>query len=425
MLCYSKKMTKPELISPAGDLEKLKIAFKYGADAVYASTPSFSMRTREIGFDNETLRQGIKYAHSIGKKVYLTINTFPHSSEITKITKHIDKTIKLNPDAIIAADPGVVAHIRSKTDIPIHLSTQANTTNYLSAGFWQKQGVKRIILARELNIKDIEMISNNCVNIRHSNNLPSIPGLELESFVHGAMCMAYSGRCQISNYFSGRDPNKGACVQACRFKYRLYDVKEEMRPGEKFQIYEDKNGSYIFNSKDLNMIGHIPELIKAGISSFKIEGRLKSTYYLAVVTRAYRQAIDQYFENKSVYRKNINKYQIELNKISNRGYTTGFYFEKPDSTVNNYKTSRAKSTWDVVGVVEKYSNNIANIKVKNNINVGDNVELLTPDKIYKFTVEKLTANKNNISIAHPNQIIEIPDLPSVSTYSFLRKKINP
>ena len=413
-------------------MEKLKIAFLYGADAVYASTPNFSMRTREIGFNHRTLKQGIKYAHDVGKRVYLTINTFPHSSEIEKIKKHIDKTILLNPDAIIAADPGVVEYINSKTNIPIHLSTQANTTNYLSADFWREQGVSRIVLARELSLKDIKMISEYCLSKtrdKRDDNLAieqfNNSYLQLESFVHGAMCMAYSGRCQISNYFAGRDPNKGACVQACRFKYRLFNIEEEMRPGEKFQIYEDSHGSYLLNSKDLNMIGHIPELIKAGIASFKIEGRLKSVYYLAVVTRAYRQAIDQYFENKASYIKEVKNYQKELNKISNRGYTTGFYFGKPDSSVNNYKTSRAKSEWDVVGVVEKYNNKTAIIRVKNNIKVGDNLEVLTPSRIFKIKISKIILNNNELKLAHPNQIIEITDFPDVVPYSFLRKKINP
>lgn len=406
-------MKKPELIAPAGDLEKLKIAFQYGADAVYASTPLFSMRTREINFDYETLAEGIKYTHGLGKKIYLTLNTFPHSSEIEGFKKYALKIISLKPDAIIAADPGAINFVRKNSDIPIHLSTQANTTNQLSAEFWKEQGIKRIVLARELSLKDIEIISKNC-------------RIELESFVHGAMCMAYSGRCQISNYLTGRDPNKGACVQACRFKYRMYGIEEDLRKGEIFPIYEDDNGSYILNSKDLCMIEHLPEMLEAGISSFKIEGRLKSIYYVGIVTRAYRKAIDSFFENKEKYQKEKDLLKDELSKTSNRGFTTGFYFEKPNQSTNNYETSRAKSNWNFIGLIKKYDKKakLATVEVKNYLPKGVEAEIVTSDKIISYNIEKMLQKDKEIDLAHAGYLIELPINEKIPDNSFVRIKNN-
>lgn len=404
------KNIKPELISPAGDLEKLKTAFLYGADAVYASTPKFSMRTREIGFTEKSLKEGINYAHSLGKKVYLTLNTFPHSNEIEALKKHAKKTIALKPDAIIVADPGTLSYLKSITNIPIHLSTQANTTNYLSAEFWRKQGVERIVLARELSLNDIKLIS------KHSK-------IEIEAFVHGAMCMAYSGRCQISNYMLGRDPNKGACAQPCRYKYRLYELEEDSRKGQKYQIYEDKNGSYIINSKDLCMIEHIPELIEAGITSFKLEGRLKGIYYVGAVTRAYRQAIDQYFDNPAQYKKDRTKYTRELKKTSSRGFETGFYFHKPDKNTNNYITSRAKSAWDLLGIVKSCQNGEMTVELNNRTILGSNIEVVTPSTIIKSKITRMISSKGEIEVGHAGTIVNIPTKNEVSSGSFIRAKV--
>lgn len=435
---------KPELISPAGDPEKLKIAFLYGADAVYASTPKYSMRTREIGFTDKTLKEGIKYAHSLGKKVYLTINTFPHPGEIENLKKHINKTIKFNPDAIIVADPGVLTYLKSVTDIPAHLSTQANTTNHLSAEFWRKAGVERIVLARELSLKNIKKIFEYCSSkTRTKNDNSSLPpyaesnnnnlaiqqfnnsSVQLEAFVQGAMCMAYSGRCQISNYMTGRDPNKGACIQACRFKYRIYDIEEEMRKGERFQIYEDSEGSYLLNSKDLCMIEHIPELIDAGISSFKIEGRLKSIYYVGIVTRTWRKAIDSYFENHTKYDKEKTNYKREVEKVSNRGFTTGFYFHKPTQKTNNYESSRAKSTWGFVGIVKKYDKEarMATIEVKNYLPKGAKLEIVTPDQVIKYKLVQMKKDGKIIDVAHANYIIDVLISTEIPLNSFVRMKL--
>jgi putative protease len=438
---------KPELISPAGDFEKLKIAFLYGADAVYASTPKFSMRSRgEIKFDDKTLKEGIDYAHSIGKKVYLTLNTYPHASEIEEFKKHAKKTIKFSPDAVICADPGVIDYLKTITNIPLHLSTQANTVNHLSANFWQKQGISRIVLARELCLKDIQLIYNNLSSqvpkgtlwvesrdlkiedFSTANKLASRNdrSVELEAFVHGAMCMAYSGRCQISNYMVGRDPNKGECIQACRFKYKFkeLDIEEELRPGEKFKIYEDESGSYLLNSKDLCMIDHIPDLIDAGVTSFKIEGRLKSIYYVGIITRAYRKAIDMYFENPKEYLKTKNKLLAEVAKTSNRGFTTGFYYQKPNEETNNYATSRAASQYDFVGLVRKYDINskLATVEVRNRLLAGTNIEIVTPDDIVKHKLNTMYHKGEKATQAHAGYIIKFSIDQPLPVNSFVRRK---
>ncbi len=402
---------KPELISPAGDLEKLKIAFQYGADAVYASTPKFSMRTREIGFDHEALKEGIDYAHSLSKRVYLTLNVFPHASEIEEIKKHALNTISLKPDAIIAADPGVILYLKENTDIPIHLSTQASTTNHLTANFWHKNGVERIVLARELNLKDIKIISQKSP-------------IELESFVHGAMCMAYSGRCQISNYLVGRDPNKGGCVQPCRFKYKMHTVEEELRPDEHFPIYEDSQGFYIFNSKDLCMIQHIPDLINSGITSFKIEGRLKSIYYVAIATKTYRQAIDLYFQDPAKYEAEKDNLFSEIQKTSSRGFTTGFYYHKPNEDTNNYQSARTVSGWSFIGLVKNYDKNkkMAVVEVKNQLNNHQPAEIVTPEKIINYNLNTMIHNNTKVDVVHANYIIHIPLEEEIPQNSFLRIK---
>ena len=391
------------------------------------------MRTREIGFTEELLKEGIKYAHKLGKKVYLTINIFPHAQQIEDLKKHVQRTIKLAPDAIIVADPGILTYIKSISDIPVHLSTQANTTNHLSAEFWHKAGAERIVLARELSLMDIKLMSHHICHSRSSRESTKVDprllgddrGVELEAFVQGAMCMAYSGRCQISNYMTGRDPNKGACVQACRFKYRIYEIEEEMRKGEKFQILEDEHGSYILNSKDLCMIEYLPELIEAGITSFKIEGRLKSVYYVGLVTRAWRKAIDLYFDDPKKYEKEKSKLKKELLKVSNRGFTTGFYFHKPTQNTNNYESSRAKSEWGFVGIVKKYDkiSKMASVEVKNFLPKGANLEIVTPNDVIKYKLDKIYHKGVEVDVVHANYMIEIPVSVELPENSFLRMKL--
>lgn len=406
---------KPELIAPAGDLEKLKIAFQYGADAVYASTPKFSMRTREIGFTPETLKEGIAYAHSLGKKVYLTLNIYPHSSQIKDVLAHADATAALEPDAIIVADPGVFRYLHENHSIPLHLSTQANTTNYLSANFWQDQGADRVVLAREMSLEDIAETSKNS-------------DIHLECFVHGSMCMAYSGRCQLSNYLTGRDPNQGLCAQACRFKYTLYEVKEDRRPDERYPVYEDENGTYLFNSKDLCMINHIPELVEAGVNSFKIEGRLKSPYYVASVVHAYRQAIDRYFEDPAAYAAEADYRTAEVGKIVNRGYTTGFFFHKPNEETNNYQTTRATSEYCYAGYVTSYDEATKQVQmtVRNQLHFSPEteIEIITPDGIILHKIEGAVKNGSEVATVNPNDEIFFPIDAPVPVNSFVRMKKN-
>lgn len=405
------KIISPELIAPAGDLEKLKIAFLYGADSVYASTPKYSMRTREIGFDEKSLREGIEYAHKLKKRVYLTINLFPHPLEIEALKKHVQKSISFGPDALIVADPGVVSYIRSISDIPVHLSTQANTTNQLSAEFWRQSGVSRIVLARELSLREIGAITKSTK-------------VEIETFVHGAMCMAYSGRCQISNYLTGRDPNHGACIQACRFKYRAYALEEDMRKGEYFPIEEDERGTYLLNSKDLCMIECIPELIKAGIGSFKIEGRAKGIYYLAAVVRAYRQAIDLAVKNPAEYKKAKPSLKQELEKTSSRSFTTGFYFDKPGQNTNNYETARTASEWDFVGLSKDYDVQAKRLifEARNKLTDGDSIEIMTPNEIYKTKIKDLRKSDEPAEAVHAGTIASFKFNTSVPENSFIRTK---
>lgn len=406
-------MKKPELLAPAGNLDILKIAFLYGADAVYCGTPAFAMRAR-VGFDLKSLKEGIEYAHSIGKKVYLTLNAFPHSLEIANLQKHVKTLAALKPDAFIIADPGIIDFVKNNFNIPIHLSTQSNTTNQLTAEFWKKQGVERIVLARELSLKEIKKI-NESVDI------------EIEAFVHGAMCMAYSGRCQISNYMTGRDPNRGQCVQACRFKYKMYALEEDLRKGELFPIYEDEEGTHILNSKDLCMIEYIPELIEAGISSFKIEGRLKTEYYVTTVVRAYRKAIDLYnsSNNSEKFKKERANLKKEVEKSANRGFTTGFYLNKPSQEGNNYPSSKAKSEWGYIGRVIDYDKNKETLKfeVKNYLPIRSTLEIVTPDKTIPYKLKKMYIKNEPVIVAHANNIIEIPFEKAVIKDSLVRIKL--
>ncbi len=407
-----KKIQKPELLAPAGDLEKLKIAFMYGADAVYCSMPDFAMRSREIGFDEKSLKEGILYARKLNKKVYITLNTFIHPCQITDFKKHVKKMIQLKPDAFIVSDPGVIDYLKN-CPIPLHLSTQASTTNQLAVNFWAKNNISRVVLARELSLREIKTISKTAK-------------IEIETFVHGAMCMAYSGRCQISNYLTSRDPNQGKCVQACRFKYKLYNLEEEQRKDEFFPVFEDDSGSYIFNSKDLCMIKYIPELINAGIDSFKIEGRIKGIYYLAVVIRAYRKAIDLYFYDRKMYNKNRDKFFAEICKTSSRGFTTGFYFNKPDSNTNNYLTQREKGDYSFVGVVKKYDKNTktATVLVMNKLVKNSLLEIITPEEILKHKLTSMKVKNKKTDIAHANWIIEFKTKNILNPNYLIRTKRN-
>ncbi|WML35177.1 U32 family peptidase [Clostridium sp. OS1-26] len=357
-------MKKPELLAPAGNLEKLKTAINFGADAVYLGGSKLNLRAFADNFTDEELREGVEYAHSRGKKVFVTINVFSHNEDLIGLEEYLKYLYDLNVDAIIVSDPGIIMTAREVVpELEIHLSTQANNVNWKSAIFWHKQGVKRIVLARELSLEEIKGIKRN---------IPE--SCELEAFVHGSMCMAYSGRCVISNYMTGRDSNRGQCAQPCRYKYYLV---EEKRPGEYFPVVEDEKGAYILNSKDLCMIEHIPELIQSGIDSFKIEGRMKSAYYVASIVKSYRQAIDAYFDNPEeyVFQK---KWLDDLGKASHRVYFTGFYFGDPNK--QTYETSSYIRDYDIVGIVRDHDKNtgLATIEQRNKVLEGDTVEVLRP-----------------------------------------------
>ncbi|HKK83584.1 MAG TPA: U32 family peptidase [Atribacterota bacterium] len=406
-------MNKPELLAPAGNLENLKIAIIYGADAVYLGGEGFGLRARAKNFTLQQLAEGIKFAHDRGKRVYLTLNIIPHNEDLEGLPEYLVKLKELKLDAVIVSDPGVLSLVKSMIpEIEIHLSTQANTTNYASVNFWYEQGVNRIILARELSLEEIKEIVKK-----------SPPDIKLETFVHGAMCISYSGRCLLSNYLISRDANRGDCAHSCRWKYYLM---EEIRPGKYLPVYEDEKGTYIFNSKDLCMIEHLPLLIDAGISVFKIEGRMKGAYYVAAVVKAYRNQIDQYFLNPDQYIFD-KKYLDEVKKVSNRDYTTGFYFGKPAGNEQRYDSTKYIQSYDFTGLVLDYNteNQIATIEQKNRMFVGEEVEIFGPDDDYfSQRIEKMWDDKNEeIEVApHSEQIIQIKTVKPVQPWYIVRKR---
>lgn len=371
-------MKKVELLAPAGSLEKLKVAIDYGADAVYVGGPRLNLRAFADNFDFEELKEGVEYAHERNAKVYLVLNAIPRNFDLKGLPEYVKKCESLNVDGVIAADPGVIAIVKNNTNLDIHLSTQANAMNYETAKFWYDYGLRRIILARELKLKEVE---------EFVQNLPE--DCEIEVFVHGAMCMAYSGRCLISNYMTSRDSNKGACSQACRYKYYLV---EEKRPNEYFPVFEDDSGTYIMNSKDLCMIEHIDDVIKSGVASVKIEGRMKSVFYLAMVVKMYREAIDAYYADPENFKVNP-KWIENLGKISHRRYSTGFFYGQNGE--QSYESATYVREYEIVGIVRSYDSEtkIATIEQRNRVFNGDTVEIIRP-KTENFEV-KLTNMKNS------------------------------
>ena len=371
-------MKRPELLAPAGNLEKLKIAIVYGADAVYLGGENFGLRAGAKNFALEQLAEGIKFAHDREKRIYLTLNIIPHNEDLVGLPEYLVKLKELGLDSVIISDPGVLKIVKNIVpEMEIHLSTQANTANYAAVNFWYEQGVRRVILARELSLEEIREIIKK-----------SPPDMKIETFIHGAMCISYSGRCLLSNYMVSRDANRGDCAHSCRWRYYLM---EETRPGEYFPIYEDKKGTYIFNSKDLCMIEHLPSLIKAGISAFKIEGRMKSSYYVATLVKAYRHLIDSYLLKPDEYFYD-EKWLNEIKKVSHRYFTTGFYFSKPGSEEQRYDSSAYIKTYDFAGLILDYSteNQIATIEQKNRIFVGDEIEIFGPnDDFFIQKIEKM------------------------------------
>lgn len=406
-------MEKVELLAPAGNLEKLKMAIIYGADAVYLGGEEFGLRANADNFTRDQLIEALDFAHSRGKKVYVTMNIIPHNEDFPGMPNYIRSLTELGVDAIILSDPGVYALVKEiSPNMEIHLSTQANNTNYMSAKFWYDHGVKRIVLARELSINEMSEIRKN---------IPS--DLELEIFIHGAMCISYSGRCLLSNYMTGRDSNRGLCAHPCRWQYHLV---EEKRPGEYFPVYENERGTFIFNSRDLCMIEYLPQIINAGVTSLKIEGRMKSAYYVATVVKAYRQALDSYYEMGSDFKFDA-KWLEEVSKASHREFTTGFYFEKPSSETQIYHTSSYIRDYDFIGLVLEYDSNtgIAKIEQRNRMFVGEEIEVVNPEG--DFFVQTIDSMKNIDgepieSAPHPQMIVYMPMKQAVVQYTMVRRK---
>lgn len=370
-------MKKPELLAPAGSFEKAKVAFLYGADAIYAGTSELSLRTR-AEMQNDDLEKTIKYAHSIGKKVYTTINIYAWDTNYEEIKKQAKMLAELEVDAVIVADGGVVEAIKEVApNIPIHISTQANIVSSHTANFWYKNGAERVILARELNKEQIKEIINNTPK-----------ELETEIFVHGAICFGYSGRCFLSDFLAGRSANLGDCAQSCRWAYNVY-VEENNNPGNLMPVEHDDKGTYIFSSKDLCLIKEIPEIIDMGVDSLKIEGRLKTSYYLASVVNAYRNAIDDYIKDPGNY--DYTKYMEELEKVKTRGLTTFYFNDRNNKDFQEYEGKQYNPNYEFGGIVVKYEDEKSLIEIKNKLTVGDEMEILIPNQIepYKFTISKL------------------------------------
>ncbi len=401
-----------ELLAPAGNLEKLKMAIIYGADAVYLAGERFGLRAGAGNFTLEEMQEGLAFAHKCQKKVYVTINMLPHHDDFLGLEDYIREITAMGVDAVIVSDPGVFSLVREKSPkMPIHISTQANVTNYHSARFWQKQGAARVIAAREMSLDELSYMHDK------------LPALELEAFVHGAMCISYSGRCLLSNFMCGRDANRGDCAHPCRWKYHLM---EESRQGEYFPVFEDESGTFIFNSKDLCMIEYIPQLAKSGIQSMKIEGRMKSAFYVATIVRAYRMALDAFLKNPEGYQFNKNWLE-EVSKVSNRNFTTGFYLGRPGAEGQNYGTSSYIRTWEFAGIVKDYDEKkqMAVVEQRNRIIKGDQLEIMQPsgEDISMISDDMQDMGGNIISSTpHPQMMYKITTPCPVAQNSIIRKK---
>lgn len=405
-------MNRPEILAPASNLEVLKTAVIFGADAVYIGGEMYGLRAKAKNFSLEDMKEGIAFAHQHGKKVYVTANITAHNRDLSGVEDYFTELKEIKPDALIISDPGVFSIAkRICPEIDIHISTQSNNVNYMTFRFWKEQGATRVVTARELSIKEIKEIHEN---------IP--PDLEIETFVHGAMCISYSGRCLLSNYFTGRDANLGACTHPCRWKYHIV---EEKRPGEYLPIEENERGTYIFNSKDLCMIEHIPELIDAGVDSFKIEGRMKTALYVAVVSRTYRQAVDDYLTDPNVYKKNIPHYKDEISRCTYRQFTTGFFFGPTSHETQIYDSNTYVSEYTYLGTVEKVENGRALFSQRNKFSVGESLEVMKPSgENIVVTVKALYDEemKPVESCPHPKQKIWLEADADFSQYDILRRK---
>ena len=406
-------MRRPELLIPASSLEVLKIAVIYGADAVYIGGEAFGLRAKAKNFSMEEIKEGIAFAHAHDVKVYITANILAHNGDLDGVREYFAELREIKPDALIISDPGVYMIAKEVCPkIERHISTQANNTNYGTYRFWYEQGAKRVVSARELSLAEIK---------ETRANIPD--DLEIETFIHGAMCISYSGRCLLSNYFTGRDANQGACTHPCRWKYA---VVEEKRPGEYLPVYENERGTYIFNSKDLCMIEHIPELMESGIDSFKIEGRMKTALYVATVARTYRRAIDDYKQSPELYREHMAWYQEQISNCTYRQFTTGFFFGKPSDEAQIYDNNTYVKEYTYLGIVgERNEEGLYRIEQRNKFSVGESIEVMKPDGAnITVTVQRIVDEEGNDmeSAPHPKQVLYIDLGQPLAMYDILRRK---
>ena len=406
-------MRHPELLVPASSLEVLKIAVVFGADAVYIGGEAFGLRAKAKNFSMEDMKEGILFAHEHGVRVYVTANILAHNEDLEGVRAYFEELKEIGPDALIISDPGVFTVAREVCpEIDVHISTQANNTNYGTFLFWQKLGASRVVTARELSLEEIRQIR------------AKIPeDLEIETFVHGAMCISYSGRCLLSNYFTGRDANQGACTHPCRWKYA---VVEEKRPGEYLPVYDNERGTYIFNSKDLCMIEHIPELIESGIDSFKIEGRMKTALYVATVARTYRTAIDDYLESPEKYKENMPWYLDQISNCTYRHFTTGFFFGKPSEEAQIYDNNTYEKEYTYLGIVgQQNKEGLYRIEQRNKFSVGETIEVMRAngDNIPVTVMRIVDEEGNDMSSApHPKQVLYLDLGQKLEQYDILRRK---
>ena len=406
-------MRKPELLVPASSLEVLKIAVIFGADAVYIGGEAFGLRAKAKNFSMEDMKEGIAFAHEHGVKVYVTANILAHNEDLEGVREYFRELKEIKPDALIISDPGVFMIAKEVCpEIERHVSTQANNTNYGTYQFWYHQGAKRVVSARELSLKEIKEIRAN------------IPDdLEIETFIHGAMCISYSGRCLLSNYFTGRDANQGACTHPCRWKYA---VVEEKRPGEYLPVYENERGTYIFNSKDLCMIEHIDDIMESGIDSLKIEGRMKTALYVATVARTYRKAIDDYLESPEKYRANMEWYQEQISNCTYRQFTTGFFYGKPDENTQIYDSNTYVKEYTYLGYIEEVTEEgLGRITQRNKFLVGETIEVMKPNgENVEVTVQRILDEDGNSveSAPHPQQRLYVDLGIELCQYDLLRRQ---
>ncbi len=405
-------MGKPELLVPASSLEVLKIATIFGADAVYIGGEAFGLRAKARNFTKEEMAQGIAFAHEHGVKVYVTVNILAHNYDLEGVREYLKELKELAPDALIIADPGIFTYAKEICpEIERHISTQANNTNYETYRFWYQLGAKRVVTARELSLEEIRQIRAH------------IPDdMEIETFIHGAMCISYSGRCLLSNYLVGRDANQGACTHPCRWKY---SIVEESRPGEYMPVYENERGTYIFNSKDLCMIEHMDDILTSGIDSLKIEGRMKTALYVATVARTYRKAIDDYFEDPAKYQANMSWYQEQIAGCTYRKFTTGFFYGKPSEEAQIYDNNTYEKGYTYLGFAEKADERgLVQITQRNKFSVGETIEIMKPDGENKIVMVKAIYDEEGNSVEsapHPQQKLFVDLGGGVEMYDILRR----